>query len=138
MVRLPSTRVNDMLDSNPLATFGHLVRELNRMRIGYLHVMEPDANDLATGLVEIRETTRTFRAMFDQTVLTNVGYSCESGNAVLASGVAVSPSGPAFGVAHVLRGGGWMSRPRDTRVTVRSWGSLNEAGPNVGFRCAKE
>jgi len=57
---------------------------------------------------------------------------------VLASGVAVSPSGPAFGVAHVLRGGGWMSRPRDTRVTVRSWGSLNEAGPNVGFRCAKE
>jgi N-ethylmaleimide reductase len=84
----PSTRVNDMLDSNPLATFGHLVRELNRMRVGYLHVMEPDERDLATGLVEIRETTRTFRAMFDQTVITNVGYSFESGNAVLTSGVA--------------------------------------------------
>jgi len=51
---------------------------------------------------------------------------------------APSPAGPAFGVAHVLRGGGWMSRPRETRVTARSWGSLNEAGPNVGFRCARD
>jgi formylglycine-generating enzyme required for sulfatase activity len=49
-----------------------------------------------------------------------------------------SPGGPAFGVAHVLRGGGWMSRPREARVTARNWGSLNEAGPNVGFRCAKD
>jgi formylglycine-generating enzyme required for sulfatase activity len=49
-----------------------------------------------------------------------------------------APAGPAFGVAHVLRGGGWMSRPRETRVTARSWGSLNEAGPNVGFRCARD
>lgn len=56
-----------------------------------------------------------------------------------ASGGAVSsPAGPAFGVAHVLRGGGWMSRPRETRVTARSWGSPNEAGSNVGFRCAKD
>jgi formylglycine-generating enzyme required for sulfatase activity len=51
---------------------------------------------------------------------------------------APSTSGPAFGVAHVLRGGGWMSRPRETRVTARSWGSLNESGPNVGFRCARD
>jgi formylglycine-generating enzyme len=50
----------------------------------------------------------------------------------------MSPSGPAFGVAHVLRGGGWMSRPRESRVTARSWGSPNEAGPNVGFRCARD
>ena len=84
----PSTRVNDMLDSDPLATFGHLVRELNRMRVGYLHVMEPDERDLATGTVKIRETTRTFRALFDQAVITNVGYSRESGNAALAAGVA--------------------------------------------------
>ena len=51
---------------------------------------------------------------------------------------AASPRGPAFGVAHVLRGGGWMSRPARTRVTARSWGSPNEAGPNVGFRCARD
>jgi formylglycine-generating enzyme required for sulfatase activity len=51
---------------------------------------------------------------------------------------APSPAGPAFGVAHVLRGGGWMSRPRETRITARNWGSLNEVGANVGFRCAKD
>jgi formylglycine-generating enzyme required for sulfatase activity len=51
---------------------------------------------------------------------------------------AASPSGPAFGVAHVLRGGSWMSRPRETRVTARNWGSANEAGANVGFRCARD
>jgi formylglycine-generating enzyme required for sulfatase activity len=55
-----------------------------------------------------------------------------------SGGPLVAPAGPAFGVAHVLRGGGWMSRPRDTRVTARSWGSPNEAGANVGFRCAKD
>jgi len=55
-----------------------------------------------------------------------------------SSGGLSSPVGPAFGVAHVLRGGGWMSRPRETRVTARSWGSPNEAGSNVGFRCAKD
>jgi formylglycine-generating enzyme required for sulfatase activity len=49
-----------------------------------------------------------------------------------------SPTGPAFGVAHVLRGGGWMSRPRDVRVTARNWGSPNESGPSVGFRCAQD
>jgi formylglycine-generating enzyme required for sulfatase activity len=55
-----------------------------------------------------------------------------------SAAAAPSPAGPAFGVAHVLRGGGWMSRPRETRVTIRSWGSMNESGPNVGFRCARE
>lgn len=50
----------------------------------------------------------------------------------------IEPKGPGWGVAHVLRGGGWMSSPRDARASARNWGSPNEAGPNVGFRCAKE
>ncbi len=50
---------------------------------------------------------------------------------------AAAPPGPAYGVAHVLRGGGWMSAPRDARVAARNWGSLNESGANVGFRCAR-
>jgi formylglycine-generating enzyme required for sulfatase activity len=57
---------------------------------------------------------------------------------MLVGASAPAAQGPAFGVAHVLRGGGWMSRPRDSRVTARSWGSSNEAGPNVGFRCARD
>jgi formylglycine-generating enzyme required for sulfatase activity len=48
--------------------------------------------------------------------------------------------GPAAraGAAHVLRGGGWLSTPSQSRTTSRNWGSALEAGANVGFRCAKD
>ncbi len=45
---------------------------------------------------------------------------------------------PRVGAAHVLRGGGWSSLPSLSRTTSRSWGSALEAGPAVGFRCAKD
>ncbi len=45
---------------------------------------------------------------------------------------------PTAGASHVLRGGGWLSPPSMSRTTSRNWGSELEAGPNVGFRCAKE
>ncbi len=45
---------------------------------------------------------------------------------------------PRSGAAHVLRGGGWLSPPSMSRTTSRNWGSALEAGPNVGFRCAKD
>ena len=44
---------------------------------------------------------------------------------------------PAAGASHVLRGGGWLSAPSAARTTSRNWGSSLEAGPNVGFRCAR-
>jgi formylglycine-generating enzyme required for sulfatase activity len=45
---------------------------------------------------------------------------------------------PRAGAAHVLRGGGWLSPPSLSRTTTRDWGSAVEAGPNVGFRCARD
>ncbi|HEY4014593.1 MAG TPA: formylglycine-generating enzyme family protein [Polyangiaceae bacterium] len=45
---------------------------------------------------------------------------------------------PRSGAAHVLRGGGWLSPPSMSRTTSRDWGSALEAGPNVGFRCARD
>jgi formylglycine-generating enzyme required for sulfatase activity len=51
----------------------------------------------------------------------------------IAEGVA-----PRSGASRVLRGGGWLSPPSMTRATSRNWGSALEAGPNVGFRCAKD
>jgi sulfatase modifying factor 1 len=44
---------------------------------------------------------------------------------------------PRSGSSHTLRGGGWLSAPSASRTTSRDWGSALEAGPNVGFRCAK-
>jgi formylglycine-generating enzyme required for sulfatase activity len=51
---------------------------------------------------------------------------------------AVSEASPRAGSAHVLRGGGWLSTPSQARTTSRNWGSVLEAGPNVGFRCARD
>ena len=45
---------------------------------------------------------------------------------------------PRAGAAHVLRGGGWLSAPSQSRTTSRDWGSALEAGPNAGFRCARD
>ena len=46
--------------------------------------------------------------------------------------------GPRVGASHTLRGGGWLTSPNAAKTTSRSWGSVLEAGPNVGFRCAKD
>jgi eukaryotic-like serine/threonine-protein kinase len=53
-------------------------------------------------------------------------------------GEAASDLSPRAGASHVLRGGGWLSKPSDARTTSRNWGSAREMGPNVGFRCAKD
>ena len=50
----------------------------------------------------------------------------------------VSELSPRAGSSHVLRGGGWLTAPSLARTTTRNWGSVREAGPNVGFRCAKD
>lgn len=51
---------------------------------------------------------------------------------------AVAGAAPRSGASHVLRGGGWLTQPMFARTTTRNWGSSVEAGPNVGFRCAKD
>lgn len=52
-------------------------------------------------------------------------------------GEATDPRGPALGTAHVLRGGSWLSQQLATRTTSRNWGSSEERGITVGFRCAR-
>jgi sulfatase modifying factor 1 len=50
-------------------------------------------------------------------------------------GPSQDPSGPSSGQDRVLRGGSWVSNPRNVRVSVRGWS--DPAGRNnAGFRCA--
>lgn len=57
----------------------------------------------------------------------------------VADWYAESPgAAPRAGSSHVLRGGGWLSSPSMARASARNWGSVIEAGPNVGFRCARD
>lgn len=44
---------------------------------------------------------------------------------------------PQSGASFVLRGGSWLLGPSYAKTTARSAGSSMEAGPGVGFRCAK-
>jgi formylglycine-generating enzyme required for sulfatase activity len=45
------------------------------------------------------------------------------------------PVGPASGVERVLRGGSWIGRPRDLRVSLRSRRNPADKDFDVGFRC---
>ncbi len=112
----PSNRFYGMADSDALTTFGHVVRALSSMGIGYIHLMEPNISDLESGTVQVREVTRTFRPMFEGTVVTNGGYDRAKGDAVLAEGLADLVS---FGVPFIanpdlparLRRGGPFNAP---------------------------
>lgn len=50
----------------------------------------------------------------------------------------LSDVAPRSGASHTLRGGGFQTTPSRSRASTRDWGSAIEAGPNVGFRCARD
>jgi N-ethylmaleimide reductase len=86
-VRLsPTNPFNDMSDSDPAATFGTAVGELDRFGLAYLHVVEPAATDpVAAGeLPDIR----FFRQRWRGTLIANKGYDLTRANAVIRDGFA--------------------------------------------------
>jgi N-ethylmaleimide reductase len=86
-VRLsPTNPFNDIVDSNPAATFAVAIGELNRLNLAYLHVVEPTAADPITA----GETpdVRFFRRLWRGALIANKGYDLARANAVLRDGVA--------------------------------------------------
>ncbi|MBV6621639.1 MAG: alkene reductase [Rivularia sp. (in: Bacteria)] len=80
-VRLsPSSTFNDMHDSNPTATFSYIAEQLNRLKIAYLHVVEPrikgnvTIEDDGTGL-----GAKFFRPIFKGTIIAAGGYTRDTG-----------------------------------------------------------
>lgn len=85
-VRLgPSISLYGMGDSDPLATFGHVVRELDRRRIGCLTMLEPNKKDLEQG-VAIERVAKTFRPMTSVPFIANTGFDKHRGNRAIAEG----------------------------------------------------
>ena len=84
----PSNRFYGMFDSAAATTFGHVISELNALKVGYLHLMEPSDDDLATGTVQIPSPTRAFREQFSGSVITNGGYTERTANDALEEGIA--------------------------------------------------
>ena len=85
-VRLsPSSTLYGMADSDKRATFGHAVREMARLGLGYLHVTEPNAKAMEAG-VQIEHVAETFRPMFTGPLIVNTGFDRAKGDAVIAAG----------------------------------------------------
>ena len=86
-VRLsPTGSFNSMSDSDPERTFGHAARELDRLGLAYLHVVEPVAGPMFEGK-ELR-VAPLLRQAFRGPFILNGGYDREAGNAALARGEA--------------------------------------------------
>ncbi len=79
----PLQPFNDMRDSQPEETFSHVVRELNRFGLAYLHITEmgkekPGAAGPAFDLGKLRK-------IWKGVYMTNSGYDLARANAVLAA-----------------------------------------------------
>ncbi|MDX2226124.1 MAG: alkene reductase [Verrucomicrobiae bacterium] len=90
----PGGVFNDMHDSNPLATFGHVLKELSRYNLAYAHVTQVTAQDVAHGATE-GVGPRELRPFYPGTMVSAGGFTQESGNKALAEGWA---DAIAFGV----------------------------------------
>jgi N-ethylmaleimide reductase len=87
-VRLsPGGTFNDMSDEDPVETFTHAARALNRFGLAYLHVVDTSQSNAPQGLGE-RSPTEILRPVFEGTLLANGGYTRESAEEALESGLA--------------------------------------------------
>jgi N-ethylmaleimide reductase len=71
---------HSMSDSDPLATFTQLVDELNRRKLGYIHVIDAPKN--------AQRITPALRELFDGTYIVAEGFDRDSGTDALARGEA--------------------------------------------------
>jgi N-ethylmaleimide reductase len=90
----PAGVFNDMSDSQPLETFGHVLRELNRFGLAFAHVTQVTAQDIAHGAKD-GVGPRELRGCFRGTLVTAGGFTRDTGDQALAEGWA---DAVAFGV----------------------------------------
>ncbi len=80
-VRLsPHNPYNDMKDSDPRATFGHVAKALAPMKLAFVHLVEP----IATAQNE--QLLATYKAHCGSPVITNGDYTREAAAALIAAG----------------------------------------------------
>lgn len=80
-------------DSNPLATYSHIVKELSRLGVVYQHIMEPWGDDDLKDL-----TAAVFRPLVNNALITNANFDYEKATAYVREGLA---DAVAFGKAYI-------------------------------------
>ena len=81
----PSNTFYGISDSNSAATFSYVINALNDFNLAYVHLMEPNEQDLATRDV-LNPVIFYFRPIYKGTLIANGSYDREKGNAILTSG----------------------------------------------------
>lgn len=81
----PYNGYNSMSDSNPVETFSFFAKELNGLKMGYLHILEAIAGPRLLDKSATR-LTPILRKKFDQTYIVNGGYDAATGAAAIANG----------------------------------------------------
>ena len=76
----PGNPNNDMADSDPKGTFGHAARELARLRLAYVHVLEPVATPPAEQVLGV------IKAACGAPVIANNGYELGTAQAAIREG----------------------------------------------------
>ena len=82
----PGGIFNDMHDSDPRATFGHVLHELNRFHLAYAHLITSTADDLQHGAVPV--PLMALRHEFQGRLIVANGFNRASATQALAEGVA--------------------------------------------------
>ncbi|MBN3834439.1 alkene reductase [Burkholderia sp. Ac-20344] len=90
-VRLgPSGSFGDMSDSDPVALFTHVVKELDRLDLAYLHLIEPRiaGNSADESRDQNPIAARLFRQSYRGVIIAAGGFDADSADAIIAEGSA--------------------------------------------------
>lgn len=91
-VRLsPYGTFNDMRDSDPIALFAYVFKQLSARQVAYVHVIEPRSSTAggSEGVIEnVPDTAQLFRSVFHGAFISAGGYNAESAKDVVANGLA--------------------------------------------------
>lgn len=83
----PSGKWGSISDSDPVATFGHLARELNRFPLAYLHIIEPrvmGVETIAEGQPPV--ASASLRPIYQGRIISAGGYDREGAESALERG----------------------------------------------------
>ena len=90
----PGGVFNDMVDSNPLGTFGYVLKELEAKKLAYAHITQVTAQDIAHGATH-GVGPKELRQFYPGNIVSAGGFTQLTGNQALAEGWA---DAIAFGV----------------------------------------
>ncbi|MFH0968860.1 MAG: alkene reductase [Methanobacteriota archaeon] len=78
----PHFLIHGMADSNPEETYSYLAHELDRLGIGYIHLIEPVGGTLGA-TPKMKQLASTIRTKFSGTIILNGGYDAQTGNTAI-------------------------------------------------------